>query len=122
MAEGGDEFAVLALGTDGDAEAVLAELHAGAVSDDDALIHEVVVDAGSVAHLCQEEVGLRGIHFLADGQFGKGLHHTGALLQEYLHPFLNVNGTLQCLQSLLLSECVNVVRIFNLIKELDNVF
>ena len=120
MAEGGDEFAVLALGTDGDAEAVLAELHAGAVSDDDALIHEVVVDAGSVTHLCQQEVGLCGVHFLADRQFGKGLHHAGALLEQHLHPLLNVDGTLQCLKGLLLSERINVVRIFHLVKELDN--
>ena len=80
LAEGGDEFAVLTLGADGDAEAVLTELHTGAISDDDALIHKEVVDAGSVAHLCQEEVGLCGIYLFADGQFGKGLHHAGTLL------------------------------------------
>ena len=78
LAEGGDEFAVLTLGADGDAEAVLTELYAIAVSDDDALIHEVVVDAVGIVHLCQEEVGLCGIHLFADGQFSKGLHHAGA--------------------------------------------
>lgn len=47
LAEGGDEFAVLRLGSDGYAEAVLAELHSVAVAHDDAAVHQIVVTVWS---------------------------------------------------------------------------
>ena len=39
-----------------------------AVADDDAFIYQIVVDLRGVSHLCKEEVGIRGIHLLADGK------------------------------------------------------
>ena len=120
MTEGGDKFAVLCLGTDGDAEAVVAELDARAISDDDAAIDEIVVDAVGIGHLCQEEVGIGMIDLLADGEHGEGIHHAGALLEEDLYPLFDVDGALESLECLLLSEQIDVVGVFHLIKYIDN--
>ena len=111
MTEGGDQFAVLCLGADGDAETVIAELNARAISDDDTTIDEIIVDAVSVGHLCQEEVGIGMIDLLADGEYGEGIHHAGALLEEDLYPLFDVDGALESLECLLLSEQIDVVGI-----------
>jgi hypothetical protein len=122
LAEGSDEFTVLDFCTDGDTETVLTELYASAVSDDDAQIYQIVVDTGSVTHLCQEEVGLCGIYLLADGEYGECLHHAGALLKQYLHPFLYVDGVLQGFKSLLLGECVDIIRVLYFVEKVDDLF
>ena len=98
MTEGGNEFAVLSLGANGDAETVLAELYAMAVTDNDALVHQIIVDLVGIGHLGEEEVGLGGIHFLADGQQSEGFNHACTLLQQQFHPFVDLEGVLQGLQ------------------------
>ena len=82
LPEGGQQLVVLAFHANGNTEAVLAELYAGTVADDDAAVNKVVVDALCVSHLCQEEVGIGGKNLLADGQLLEGSHQAGALSEN----------------------------------------
>ena len=109
LTQGGNQLAVFGLGADGDAQAVLTELHAVAVANDDALIHQIVVDLVGIGHLGQEEVGIRRINLLADREYAEGLHHAAALLLQNLYPTIYFEWVLQCLECLLLGEQVDIV-------------
>ena len=91
------------------------ELHAIAVAHDDAAIYQIVVDLGGIGHLGQEEVGIRRINLFADRQFEERLHKSCALLQQYLHCLIHLEGVFQHHHSLLLCQLVYVIRIFYLV-------
>ena len=120
LTEGCYQFSVFCLGTDGDAETVLAELYPMAVAHDDALIDQIVVDLRGIGHLGQEEVGVGRIDLLADRQEFEGFHHSRALFQQDLHPLIDFEWILQGFESLFLSQKIDVIGVLHLIKHRDN--
>ena len=56
LPQGREQFVVLRAGSDGDTQAVLAELYTATVANDDAFVYEVVVDFLSICDTCEEEV------------------------------------------------------------------
>ena len=75
LSEGCYQFSVFCLCADGDAETVLAELHAMAVTHDDALVDQIVVDLDGIGHLSQEEVSISREYLFADGLQFEGVDH-----------------------------------------------
>ena len=113
LAECSQKVDILALFADCDTQAVATKLHIVAIAHNDALVDQIVVDSCSICHLCEEEVGLCGVHLLADRQVGEGSHHFATFLQNGLHPVVYLIGIFQNLKCLLLGEEVDVVpRIF----------
>lgn len=80
----------------------MAKRHLRAISHDDAKLNEIVVDGLSIGHLGKEEVSIRWINFLADGQQIEGINHAGTLLQEDVHSLLRLYWFAQSLGGLLL--------------------
>ena len=75
-----------------------------------------------IRHLCQEEVGVRGIDLNARRQLTERLYHVLALREDKAHPFRHCLRIVQFFQRLTLCEEIDVVRIFHLIEQLDNLF
>ena len=80
LPQSGQKLHVLRLVADGDTQAASAKFHSGAVPHDDALPHQVVVDGLGVGHASQEEVSVRRVYLLTDGQVGEGGGHLRTLL------------------------------------------
>ena len=120
LAECSQKVDILALFADCDTQAVATKLHIVAIAHNDALIDQIVIDGCSICHLCEEDVGLCGVHLLADRQVGEGCHHFATFLQNGLHPVVYLIGIFQNLECLLLGEEVDVVRVFHLIEYIYN--
>ena len=80
------------------------------------------VDGIGIGHLHQYEIGCSGINVATDGQFCNGRYHVGAFLLDLRHPSLHLQRVGEHLQGALLGQEVDVVRIFHLVEDVDNLF
>ena len=120
LAECREQFGILRARADGDAQTVVAQRHTVAVADNDAAVHQIVVDALGVRHAGQKEVRVGAEHLLAQRQILERLHQPLALVQQYLHPLVHLERVLQHLHRLLLRQQIDVVGILHLIIYIDN--
>ena len=120
--QGGKQLVVLALAAYGYPQAVLAQGDARAVSHDYPFLLEVVVDGLGVVKEGEKEVGVCRINLLAGRQKVERLNHTAAFEQYNLDPFVHLERVFQGLNSLLLGEHVDVVRVFHLVEHVNDSF
>ena len=67
-----EQLSILSFVSDGDSQTVAAKLNLIAVSYDDALCHQIIVDGLRIRNLYQEEVGIRRINLHGDRQIQEG--------------------------------------------------
>ena len=115
-----EQLSILSLVSDGDSQTVAAKLNLIAVSYDDALCHQIIVDGLRIRNLYQEEVGIRRINLHGDRQIQKGSHHLRTLLKDVLHPLIHLQWILQNLKCLLLGKQIHIIRILHLIEYINN--
>ena len=75
LAKGANQLIILVASTNGDSQTVMTELHTGTVPDNNALLHQIVINALSITNLGQEEVGICRIYLLTDRQLTESLKH-----------------------------------------------
>ena len=121
LAQGGQQLRILARRTNRDAQAVATESHTGTVAHHDTTVYEVVVDNVGIRHTGQEEVGLRGIDLLAEGQYRKGSHEFGTLGTDGCDPLVDLGEVMQHGDGLLLRQLIDVVGVLHLVKEGNDV-
>ena len=121
LAESTEQCSVFTLGSDGDAQTTFTKPYVGAVSDDDALIDEVVVNGLCVVDAGEEEVGIGGEDLQTERQFPECGHEAATFKEHEPHPLINLEAAVEDVNGFSLGGEVDVIRVFHLVEDGDDV-
>ncbi len=101
---------------------IATEVDAAAVADDDASLNEILVDAVGIGDSRQEEVGVGGKDFLANGQECHRFEQGVPLFEYHGDVTLQQGGIAQNFHRLGLCEDVDVVGVLDFVVKPNDVF